>query len=197
MRQAHHAYNGTGPDAWNRAKAVSDKKSAVSTGFFGGTPCARTLWLQVIFLLMFAGTWGCAGTGSRTGQGALPNVPVDFRLLIGEGGGFTGSYAGYLVHADGSLYEWRSRSAAEDTVLLARLTPAQLEALRERVAQGLTDADFDETGNVSAFIDLTDGGRRRRVTWVRSAAEEFAEAARLEDLYRHLLSLLSGAIESR
>jgi hypothetical protein len=178
---------------------VSMKHSAigVALSFSDAVLCARGRWLSALLLLLFASAWGGACTGSRSGQNAPLNVPADFRLLIGEGGGFTGSYAGYLVHADGSVFEWRSRSAAEDTVLLAHLTPAQLEALRERVAQGLTNVDFNEPGNVSAFIDLTDEGQRRRVTWVRSAAEESAEAARLEELYRHVLSLLSGAIESR
>lgn len=119
--------------------------------------------MLALMLLALAGPGGCRGTKSVAE--AVKDPPA-FRLLLGKGGGFTGQWQGFVVHADGGVWTWRGLGVPEESLRVATLDARSLDSLRLEVERsGLLEASTSGAGNLSARLEITHGDRSRTLTW--------------------------------
>jgi hypothetical protein len=71
---------------------------------------------------------GCSPTSSSSRNESTP-VPTDFKIVFGEGGGFSGLWSGYSIHADDTVYLWKGRSFGENPIFAGTLPHDSLESL--------------------------------------------------------------------
>lgn len=135
-------------------------------------------------------------TSEETMDSEEGGVPDDFRMVFGQGGGFSGFWNGYAIEADGQVTSWTGRTQEADTLASGRLEPADLADLWRRVQEvGVLDRIARDTGNMTAFIELTAEGRSRRVSWVPGAEGVEPPVSDLDALYRHSLGVARAAVE--
>ena len=121
----------------------------------------------------------CANSGSQTG--AAP-VPGDFRIVFGEGGGFTGRWSGHTVESDRSVSSWEGVRIEENSTAAGQLS----EEHRSLLWQQLVETKFFETkmqekGNMTRLIRVTANGETHEVTWPRSGFPD-KEGSPLDEL---------------
>jgi hypothetical protein len=117
--------------------------------------------LLTIALALVLTVAGCSGSGkrgeSRPASGADTAATAElpaFRLICGEGGGFTGRYGGFTVQPDGQVVTWQGIDAdSAPTTFIGTVSAAD----RRRLWNALTDAGFfarevNEPGNMNRFV---------------------------------------------
>jgi hypothetical protein len=123
-------------------------------------------------------------------------APEDFTMVFGEGGGFTGRWEGYAIQADGAVLAWSGPTAGEERTTVGSLTAAQIDDLWARVQDAkLFDQNVRETGNITAFIEVTAGERKHRVSWIPGAEGFEPPRSAIDALYRHSLQIAGEAAE--
>ena len=138
-------------------------------------PVANQLLSVTVFTIMIWLAPGCRSSGTTpspsssaiapSNSEAMP-VPEDFRLVCGQGGGFTGLWDGFTVQADGQVFSWSGRMAEENLTPAGKLDSEKVNALSSRLEQlGFFSMRLEEYGNMTAIIDLTSGGQQHRVSW--------------------------------
>ena len=113
---------------------------------------------------------GCGG--SRDDDRAMDAARTDDAAVwvcrTGTQGGFTGGGDGTVVHSDGRVQAWVQDTAdsAVELRLLGIATDAQLAPLRQALAAPELDAiRLQESGNLTAFVEILDAQGRRRWSW--------------------------------
>jgi hypothetical protein len=104
---------------------------------------------------------GCSGSGNKSQStpasgadtAATADVPA-YRLICGEGGGFTGRYGGFILEPDGRVVTWQGMDALNAPTTAAGSVS---EGDRRWLWARLTDAGFfsrelDEPGNLNHFV---------------------------------------------
>ncbi|MGI9173752.1 MAG: hypothetical protein ACR2GR_00330 [Rhodothermales bacterium] len=131
-------------------------------------------------------------------RSALPdstlNVPPDFEMRFGEGGGFTGAWSGYTIRADGTVLAWKGLAAeqSQDSVgVLARQDLANL--WQEVQALGFFEQTMDEPGNMTASIRIRADGQEHTVRWVPGLASMEPPKTPVEAFYRESWTLAEKA----
>jgi hypothetical protein len=89
-------------------------------------PVILSRMLVVTFALL--PSLGCSPNSSSMHNESFP-LPTDLQIVFGEGGGFSGLWSGYSIHADDTVYEWKGRSFGENPVYAGTLLHDSLEAL--------------------------------------------------------------------
>ena len=91
--------------------------------------------------------------------------PAQFRIVMGEGGGFAGSWQGYTIRGEGTVYAWSGKGARENEHQIGRLSPDTLCALWEAV-QGLESIQqADSLGSLTQFIEITVQDSSKTFSW--------------------------------
>jgi hypothetical protein len=120
------------------------------------------LRLGLSVLLFAAGSCSSSPSGDP-----VPASPPDFRLSVGEGGGFSGLWTGFTLTVGDSVFQWTGRLPGENRVYAGRLSSDSLRALwRDVDASGLLDsASADVQANLVHVLVLRAGGRERTISW--------------------------------
>jgi hypothetical protein len=99
---------------------------------------------------------------------SLTSVPNDFQLVIGEGGGFTGQWSGYVVDSAGAIFSWRGTSPEQNVKRTTKLTRPQFDKLWQMIANAhFFDIDTTGTGNMTVAMQVTAGGTVHRTSWAK------------------------------
>ena len=99
---------------------------------------------------------------------SLTSAPSDFQLVIGEGGGFTGQWNGYVVDSTGTVSSWHGTSPEQNVERSTKLA----RPLFIRLWQTITNARFFEidttgTGNMTVAMQVTANGTVHRTSWAK------------------------------
>ncbi|MBK9338149.1 MAG: hypothetical protein IPM98_17025 [Lewinellaceae bacterium] len=115
------------------------------------------------------------------------NLP-DEHLRFGNGGGFTGVETTFTLLENGQLF--KSTSAMPQAVALKNCNRKTADNLLDTAEDlGLLKLDFDHPGNIYKFIEFTDDGQTRRITW-GDPAHPVDE--KIKGLYEQLVQLTSN-----
>lgn len=95
-------------------------------------------------------------------------IPSDFQLVIGEGGGFTGQWSGYLVDSTGAVSTWRGISPEQNVKRTAKLARQQFAKLWQTIVNArFFDIDSSGTGNMTVAMQVTANGTVHRTSWAK------------------------------
>ncbi len=82
----------------------------------------------LIFSLLLLAEFGCSSASSSKHAEAT-SLPADLRIIIGEGGGFSGLWSGYSIRASIPVFEWKGTSLGENPIFAGTLPHDSLSAL--------------------------------------------------------------------
>lgn len=140
------------------------------------------LLLLPVPLLGCAGWAGCASSRAPVEQ--YQEVPADFVMTFGQGGGFAGLWSGYVIHADGRVERWQGPVTQEDTTEVGVVAPEEVAHLWQEVqAANYFVQQQGETGNMTSFIEVTANGATHRTSWATRVVQSEPSASPLEKLY--------------
>jgi hypothetical protein len=119
------------------------------------------------------------------------SAPNDLRLVIGEGGGFTGEWNGYTVDSTGSVFSWKGAKAEENSQRASNLKATQLHELWNTIANGhFFEIDASGTGNMTQFMTVSANGKVHRVSWAKPSARasDLTPVQRMYDTCRDIIT---------
>lgn len=85
---------------------------------------APKVW--IVSLLLFS-KLACSPSSSTHNE-PVP-LPADLQIVLGEGGGFSGLWSGYSIHAGDTVFEWKGRSFGENPVFAGTLPHDSISVL--------------------------------------------------------------------
>ena len=116
------------------------------------------------------------------------DVPSDLEVVTGQGGGFAGSWSGYVLRADGSVQRWTSQpGAARVMEPVGVLEGAAVAAIWSRLEADALGLEADEPGNLSRALEVVARGQAHRLTWEATARPD------LDALWGDLTTTLAAA----
>ena len=128
---------------------------------------------------------------SKSESDSRISVPNDFRLVIGEGGGFTGEWIGNTVDSSGSVLSWRGSQAEKNPRQTSKLKATQLQNLWQSIDEGrFFDRDSSGTGNMTQIMIVTANGKVHRVTWAKSNGS-VSDLTPVQRLYNSCIAIIS------
>lgn len=121
---------------------------------------ASTILLGVLYFNSFLGSCG-------RGPYALMTPAVTNRAItIGSGGGFAGSYSGYLMEEDGGIYSWsREGNGSEMRTFLFTEPDSVREYFIALDSIRFRSIEFDRPGNLTEVVELRDDDSSHSVRW--------------------------------
>jgi hypothetical protein len=143
-----------------------------------------TLYLFLLSALLLIYTIGCRV------QRDTPETYTGRQLIFGNGGGFTGATAAYILLDNGQLFSVHpgTRTHTETYTALKkvpRTITRQLFAKADDLQ--LDKAEFSYPGNIYYFIGLKTNNATHRITWGHPGHQAPTEA---ENLYHQLQASL-------
>jgi hypothetical protein len=99
---------------------------------------------------------------------ASATIPSDFQLVMGEGGGFSGQWNGYVVDSTGTVSTWRGISHDQNVKRSTKLARKQFEKLWQVITNGhFFDIDTTGTENMTVAMQVTANGTVHRTSWAK------------------------------
>ncbi len=95
-------------------------------------------------------------------------------MRLGSEGGFTGGSSGYEIRSDGTVWSWLQVAPGDTTTSESRgrATPESIRALHNAlVAQDLVGMQFQSRGNMTTFLQWSEGTRLAQWSWPETAKD--------------------------
>ncbi len=87
------------------------------------------------------------------------------RIVLGEGGGFAGTWDGYTITGSGSVYRWSGKGAGDNEVEIGTLDADTMCALWDEAKVLKTVPPTDSAGSLVRFLSLTVQDTAFKYTW--------------------------------
>ena len=128
----------------------------------------------------------------QTGQ-----LPPDFKLLIGMGGGVGGRVQGFSIDAEGASQKWEGKYPEENVQDTGQLTHEDVNAVWEHIKDmdyfAIKKQDMTGTGN---FIMVTANGVSHRVSWKNELGQQ-PDSTPWQRLYDRCVGLVAASLTSK
>jgi hypothetical protein len=119
------------------------------------------------------------------------SAPTDFQLVIGEGGGFTAQWNGFVVDSIGTVSTWRGTAPDQNVKRTTKLARAQFEKLWQMIVNArYFDIDTSGTGNMTVAMQVTANGTVHRTSWSKPSGTR-TRLAPVQVLYDSCRTLVS------
>jgi hypothetical protein len=139
---------------------------------------------------------GCSSS-SRSDMADAPQtepVPTDFKLTLGQGGGFAGRWTGFTIDHDGTISEWSGPVAESNMHPAGTLSSQQLQAIwRDATESEFFSQEIAESGELTAFLKINADSIEHRVFWIPGVEELESPKHPAEAMYRRTLKVASAA----
>ena len=94
-------------------------------------------------------------------------APSDFKMMLGQGGGFAGRWTGFTIESDGSIVEWSGPVAGSNEHPAGTLGREGAAAIWHDVVKiDFFSQEIDERGEVTAFLTINADSVEHRVSWI-------------------------------
>ena len=111
-------------------------------------------------------------TNGKEGLELQRMEPADLVITLGTTGNYAGRMRGHSIRADGSVVRWEGKYVEENTDVVGRLRLEQVDSLWMQIQEiGFFEHDQQETGNSTAFVNVTAEGKSHRVAWALTPGE--------------------------
>jgi len=118
------------------------------------------LIIPVVILFTLAIIFGCKSQ-KKTLEDLQDSEAV--ALIFGSSGGFAGITTKYMLYEDGSLFQWVNNKSYEAIKPLDKNLAGQF--FSNFSALGLDRADLNDPGNMTYFIIVQSGDRKKKLAW--------------------------------
>ncbi|MCK9212069.1 MAG: hypothetical protein M0P61_14605 [Ignavibacteriaceae bacterium] len=124
--------------------------------------------------------WGC--TASK--EAANEKQTLKFTIIIGSGGGFTGTYQGKMIDTTGYIYDWEGRTFSTSTKkIVDSLSQNPIIKLNKYFSENnFTDYTLKEVGNITTFLTLSTLNDQTTFSWKESLIPDHMPT-KIKELY--------------
>jgi len=93
---------------------------------------------------------------------------LDYSIIIGSGGGFTGMYQGKYVDTSGVVYSWEGTSFNNSKrTSIKKLEQEQISQLNNYFEKNTPEKiAYNQSGNLTNFIVLKGKGKEISISWI-------------------------------
>ena len=99
---------------------------------------------------------------------------LDYNIILGEGGGFTGNHDGYYIDSLGVVKSYSGITFSKSKMnSIGQLSIAQINEINN-LFQTIKDKKYNETGNMTSYLVLTKNNYELRFSWIGSAPDNNA-----------------------
>jgi hypothetical protein len=111
------------------------------------------------------------GCCSSIPKQTVPKVSIQSigynKVIVGNGGGFSGMYSGFLMASNGNVYSWNSFSGEPDSLeLLFHTIPDSVNFFFRYLDEIKFDTiSFNSFGNMNYFVEGRSENKNHRVQW--------------------------------
>lgn len=124
-------------------------------------------------------------------------LPPDFKLLIGMGGGVGGRVQGYSLDADGATQKWEGKYPEENVQDRGQLANEDVSSLWEHIKKieyfAIKRQDMTGSGH---FIMVTANGVSHRVSWQNVLGEQ-PDATSWQMLYDRCVEMVTTSLADK
>ena len=133
--------------------------------------------IQISVLIFSSFLFSCSSSSQSDNLSHASAVPPDFRVVTGEGGGFSGLWNGWAIGPRDSVSSWKGRDFGENATFTGRLRPDSLAALWMAVdASHLLDSASNAGAtNFTRTLLLRAKGTERKLSWAPGTKTSAAE----------------------
>ncbi|RMF35533.1 MAG: hypothetical protein D6747_02385 [Chlorobiota bacterium] len=104
-----------------------------------------------------------------TGCVSSSTLNID-RITLGHGGGVTGLQSGYRIERNGIIEEWEIRGGSTQPRSTAKVPASSIRPFFARARSLRLDTiHIDEPGNMTYWIEVSEGTTSHRLRWSNSA----------------------------
>jgi hypothetical protein len=119
------------------------------------------------------------------------NIPVDFQLKFGSGGGFTGMWSGFMIQHDGKVQKWDGKMGSEKYQEFGILPNATLANILEEIKKNkIMLINHLKTGNITMSISLTLDSLENNILFTSESTDDTSKL--LQSFYRNLDSTVNS-----
>lgn len=92
---------------------------------------------------------------------------LEYEVVTGSGGGFTGAKNGFIIDTAGNVYSWNGiTTEAAKKKSEGKLSCEQIGELNSVInSSELFNVEFKEHGNMTSFISLKKQGNKTNISW--------------------------------
>ena len=132
---------------------------------------------------------GCTGSKKIT----FEKQTLKFTIILGSGGGFTGSYNGKMIDTTGTVYGWEGRTYyTSDKKIVDSLSQNQITKLNTYFSENnFADYSFREVGNMTNFLTLTTLDKKITFSWKESSIPDRVPD-KIKELYYLIINTLNN-----
>jgi hypothetical protein len=121
---------------------------------------------SLLSMLMLAGLHvGCAPCALDSVAHTEQERRAVFSIVLGEGGGITGTWEGYTIAGNGAVAFWKGRGARENEREAGRLPADTMGVLWDAARMLAVHPATDSTGSLVRYLSVTTGDTTRTYTW--------------------------------
>jgi|DewCreStandDraft_1066081.scaffolds.fasta_scaffold00800_2 hypothetical protein len=103
-----------------------------------------------------------------TSCGSSSSVPIE-RITLGQGGGVAGLQTGYRIERSGIIEEWEMRGGSMQLRSTAKVPASNVRPFFARAGSLRLDTlHLDEPGNMTYWIEISEGTTTHRLRWSKS-----------------------------
>lgn len=118
-------------------------------------------------------------------------IPADFVVMLGEGGGFTGQWQGVTIGNHGEISRWQGATPGENAKPFARMAAADVEKIWQAIKAGnLMNLELVASGNLTRFVQITAGNKNHPISWA-VVSRSTGNTAIAEKFYNDCLIILN------
>lgn len=127
-------------------------------------PAGPIGFLSLLCTLVFL-VGACSACDPDTIGQKEKDKPAQLRIVIGEGGGFAGSWQGYTIRGEGTVFAWNGKGARENERPIGRLSSDTLCALWDAVQDLESIQPTNSAGSLTQFIEITVQDSSKTYSW--------------------------------
>jgi|GEM_PF-1596159 len=117
------------------------------------------------------------------------NIPVNFTVEIGSGGGFTGMWSGFTLEANGQVKSWNGKMQGENPKEYQALKNDKMRQIHGKIKSSkILDLHLQEPGNMTKYLKITLDGKQNILLWDYSRNDSLTK--NLNEVFDYILTTL-------
>ena len=113
--------------------------------------------------------------GCKSAMPKTVDIPGDFEISFGSGGGFTGMWFGKMFDSSGVYYEWEGRIQEQKLTPQGKVNQEKLGEIFCKVKNmNLMEISKQETSNMTNYLRIKFNGKENAILWNPFARDEIS-----------------------
>lgn len=152
-----------------------------------------TLGAVIVLCILGVVAGSCARCDLDSAGKTDEGKDIMLRILLGEGGGFAGTWDGYTITGSGTVYRWSGKGARENEAEIGTLDADTMCTLWDEAKLLKTVPPADSAGSLVRFLSVTAQDTTREYTWRPQLGQRLSRTL-YQRFYDHCLTVIQQSL---